>query len=82
MKLKIGVLLWFVLLSASSFILHYGSRSATAAPSLMTQAKQVLAQTSGRIEIDGLEQSVEVIRDRWGVPHIYAHSANDLFLAH
>lgn len=29
----------------------------------------------------GLKDSVEVIRDRWGVPHIYAKNAGDLFFA-
>lgn len=29
----------------------------------------------------GLRSGVEVIRDRWGVPHIYAENTGDLFLA-
>ena len=31
--------------------------------------------------VDGLQQPVEVIRDRWGVPHVYATSVDDLFTA-
>jgi acyl-homoserine lactone acylase PvdQ len=31
--------------------------------------------------IAGLNDSVEVIRDRWGVPHMYAKNADDLFFA-
>ncbi|MFQ5946772.1 MAG: penicillin acylase family protein, partial [Anaerolineae bacterium] len=38
-------------------------------------------QTTGEIEVPGLESSVAVYRDRWGVPHIYAESARDLFFA-
>jgi len=38
-------------------------------------------QTSGRITVDGLRGSVEVMRDRWGVPHIYAQDDRDLFFA-
>lgn len=33
------------------------------------------------IKVPGLEQPVEILRDRWGVPHIYARTANDLFFA-
>jgi penicillin amidase len=29
----------------------------------------------------GLQKPVEVLRDRWGVPHIYAQSMDDLFFA-
>ncbi len=29
----------------------------------------------------GLSQPVEVIRDRWGISHIYAQSEDDLFMA-
>lgn len=35
----------------------------------------------GELTADGLEESVEVIRDRWGVPHIYARNEHDLFFA-
>lgn len=38
-------------------------------------------QTSGEIELSGLEGEVEVIRDRAGVPHVYADSMHDLMLA-
>ncbi|HWO00594.1 MAG TPA: penicillin acylase family protein [Blastocatellia bacterium] len=48
---------------------------------LAARARAVLAQTSGRIELDGLQKTVEVIRDRWGVAHIYAQTQEDLFFA-
>jgi len=38
-------------------------------------------QVSGRIEVPGLLAPVEVIRDQWGVPHIYAQNEHDLFFA-
>ena len=38
-------------------------------------------QTAGSIQIEGLQNSVEVIRDQMGIPHIYADSAHDLFMA-
>ncbi len=36
-------------------------------------------QTDGRVEADGLFSPVEVVRDAWGVPHIYAENPHDLF---
>ena len=33
----------------------------------------------GEVNVKGVEKQVEVFRDRWGVPHIYASSAHDLF---
>ncbi|MGH9694113.1 MAG: penicillin acylase family protein, partial [Bryobacteraceae bacterium] len=34
-----------------------------------------------RLRIAGLQKPVEVIRDHWGVPHIYAKNSDDLFFA-
>jgi penicillin amidase len=48
---------------------------------LGTKAKAVLAQIEGQITLPGLKEPVEVLRDRWGVPHIYAKNADDLFFA-
>jgi len=33
------------------------------------------------IHVPGLNAQVEILRDRWGVPHIYASNAHDLFFA-
>jgi penicillin amidase len=33
------------------------------------------------ISVAGLQKPVEILRDRWGVPHIYAKTADDLFFA-
>ena len=38
-------------------------------------------QTSGTLRVRGLAAPVEVIRDRWGIPHIYAQNPRDLFFA-
>ncbi len=35
----------------------------------------------GAIHVAGLQAPVEVIRDKWGVPHIYAANTHDLFFA-
>ena len=44
-------------------------------------ARESLAKISGELRVPGLKASVEVIRDRWGVPHIYAQNTDDLFFA-
>jgi penicillin amidase len=38
-------------------------------------------ETSGRLMVPGLTGQVEVLRDSYGVPHIYADNPEDLFLA-
>src|SRR5881296_1682865 len=50
-------------------------------PDLTAQAKAALAQHAGTIVLRGLSEPVEVLRDTWGVPHIYAKSTQDLFFA-
>lgn len=36
---------------------------------------------NGRLKLNGLRDRVEIIRDEWGVPHIYAHNDEDVFFA-
>ncbi|MGD2157003.1 MAG: penicillin acylase family protein [Anaerolineales bacterium] len=38
-------------------------------------------QTSGEIQLTGLDGPVEIYRDSFGIPHIYAASEHDLFFA-
>jgi len=47
----------------------------------VTAAQHRLAKTSGEFQVNGLKEAVQVIRDRRGIPHIYAKNADDLFLA-
>ncbi|MDX1667673.1 MAG: penicillin acylase family protein, partial [Saprospiraceae bacterium] len=44
---------------------------------LTTQALPAQSSTS----IEGIGDSVEIIVDQWGVPHIYAQNERDLFFA-
>jgi penicillin amidase len=44
-------------------------------------SRKPFPQISGTLHVAGLQSSVAVIRDKWGVPHIYADSPHDLFLA-
>ncbi|HUE85494.1 MAG TPA: penicillin acylase family protein [Vicinamibacterales bacterium] len=41
----------------------------------------VHAQVTATLRAHGLAKPVEIIRDRWGINHIYAQSENDLFFA-
>jgi penicillin G amidase len=54
---------------------------AETAEELRSRARQVLAQLDGDIRAPQLKQPVEVVRDRWGIPHIYAQNQDDLFFA-
>jgi len=46
-----------------------------------TLARASLARIEGRMEVPGLRDSVRVLRDAAGVPHVYASNMEDLFFA-
>lgn len=41
----------------------------------------VYSQTEQSLNVKGLQSTVEVVRDKWGVNHIYAKNEHDLFFA-
>src|SRR5436190_2238747 len=43
--------------------------------------KRPLPKTSGRLFVSGLESGVDILRDRYGVPHIRARSEADMIFA-
>ncbi len=43
--------------------------------------RQPLPRVRGTLRLRGLQAPVEVIRDRWGIPHITAQNEHDLFFA-
>jgi len=43
--------------------------------------QRTLPQMKGTVHLTGLKGQVEIIRDRWGVPHIFAQNQEDLFFA-
>lgn len=53
----------------------------TAAGVGVVWVRQPFPQTGGEIRLSGLQGRVEIIRDRFGVPHIYADTPEDLFFA-
>ncbi|HSJ55799.1 MAG TPA: penicillin acylase family protein, partial [Anaerolineae bacterium] len=55
--------------------------AAVLAGALWVLLRRPLPRTQGRLKLPGLHGPVEVIRDRWGVPHIYAGDDHDLFFA-
>ena len=42
---------------------------------------QAIPETKGELQIPGLEQPVDILRDEYGVAHIYAQTSHDLFFA-
>ena len=48
---------------------------------LDTLAKAALTPLEGTQTLQGLKAPVEIVRDRWGIPHIYAQNTDDLFFA-
>ncbi len=43
--------------------------------------RQPFPKTRGKITVEGLTAPVEILRDKYGVPHIYAQTSDDLFFA-
>jgi len=43
--------------------------------------RRAFPQTSGEIQLAGLQGAVDVYRDSYGIPHVYADSQHDLFMA-
>jgi penicillin amidase len=74
-------LLLFIFLAACFTPTLLPSSTAETVQSLSSKAREVLAQIKGEMQVPGLREPVEVLRDRWGIPHIYAHNTDDLFFA-
>ncbi len=49
--------------------------------SVLVFSSPLFAQAKTTYKINGLGQDVEILRDRWGVSHIYARTVEDLFFA-
>ena len=48
---------------------------------LLAKSKESLARLDGEFKLTELREPVEVLRDRWGIAHIYAKNTHDLFFA-
>lgn len=62
-------------------LLAFSSSALAQQPDPRAEAQAALAQTSGTLKLAGLTQPVEVLRDKWGVAHIFAKNQHDLFFA-
>jgi penicillin amidase len=65
--LVIGLVLVLALVGVGAYALHLVRAS--------------FPQTSGELEVSGLQGDVDVVRDELGIPNIYADSLEDLFFA-
>src|SRR5690606_2285852 len=61
--------------------LFVGAVAGIAGVGALVALKRPLPKTSGNLKLTGLHGRVQVLRDRWGVPHIYAGDNHDLFMA-
>src|SRR5438132_8611730 len=51
------------------------------ASDIKDKAREALPPLEGELKVSGLKEPVEVIRDRWGVPHIYGQNLHDVLFA-
>lgn len=51
------------------------------AEQIREHAAKAVPPVEGELRVAGLQAPVEVIRDRWGVPHVYAQNLHDLLFA-
>src|SRR5580698_4217553 len=78
MKKIMSVLTLTLVLAGTAFA---QSSAQTATAPLDVRAKAALAVIRGTLKVHGLQQTVRVQRDHWGVAHIYAQNEHDLFFA-
>src|SRR5579862_1655366 len=71
----------FLLLILSAFLPCPLAAQAGQNSALADSAHKALAVLSGQVHMKGLQGKVDVLRDRWGVAHIYAQNQHDLFFA-
>jgi penicillin amidase len=50
-------------------------------PVIKEMSRAKLPKIDGQVFLKGLKEEVEIIRDEWGVAHIYANNINDLVFA-
>ena len=59
--------------------LAFGAVVALALAALVFWLWQSLPQLDGRVAIAGASQPIEILRDAWGIPHIYAATPDDAY---
>ena len=61
----------------ASVIALGAATGAAAVGGLYYLLRRPLPRTRGRLTVNGLDGPVEIVRDRWGIPHIFAGNEND-----
>ncbi|MBW2479122.1 MAG: penicillin acylase family protein, partial [Deltaproteobacteria bacterium] len=69
--IRIGILLVSIILIGSGLVYVWFQYS----------VRKSLPQISGQVVVSGITEDVEIIRDDYGVPHIYARNEPDLYFA-
>jgi len=72
---------WLALALGACLVAPVPALRAALQADVAARAKAALAPLAGDVVLDGLDEPVEVIRDRWGVAHVYAKTLDDLFFA-
>ena len=65
LRIGLGLLVLLLILGATAFYL----------------VRRGWPDINGTFQAPGLQASVQIVRDKWGVPHIYAENDHDLFFA-
>jgi penicillin amidase len=62
-----------------AFLVMASSTAQQSPKSLDDRARDLLSPIDGKLVVTGLTEAVNVLRDHWGVAHIYANNQHDLF---
>jgi penicillin amidase len=81
MKIALGLIFWLMVSIAPAGSAQTALPDTVNPPSLKARAEAALSVIHGTLKVAGLQQPVNVLRDRWGVAHIYARNQHDLFFA-
>jgi penicillin G amidase len=68
-------------LLAPVLLIGLSARGQDVPANLQDQAQAAVSIIRGKLKVPGLQKSANVVRDRWGVAHIYAQNQHDLFFA-
>jgi penicillin G amidase len=71
----------WLLIIALAWLLTCSLASIACQRSAPPASPPLVAQVSGTIALSGLVAPARIVRDQWGVPHIYAERQGDLFFA-
>src|SRR5215467_12266378 len=71
---------WCLVAGAVALVCGWSCRAQTAAE-WEALARKAASEIQGKLQVAGFQKPVRVVRDRWGVAHIYAQNQHDLFFA-